>query len=76
MKIWNIGVYIRLSQEDGDKEESNSVINQRELINNYLSEENDYTIYDYYIDDGWSGTNFDRPNFNRLINDIQNKTII
>ena len=71
MKNWNVGVYIRLSQEDGDKEESNSITNQRELINTYLEEEQDLKIYDYYIDDGWSGTNFDRPNFKRLINDIE-----
>lgn len=58
MNKWNVGIYIRLSQEDGDKEESNSVTNQRELINSYISEDKELNVYDYYIDDGWSGTNF------------------
>ena len=71
MNNWNVGIYIRLSQEDGDKEESNSVVNQRELINNYIAEEKDLKIYDYYIDDGWSGTNFNRPDFIRMIKDVE-----
>ena len=75
MNEWNVGVYIRLSQEDGDKEESNSVTNQRELINNYIEEEKDLAVYDYYIDDGWSGTNFDRPDFKRLIEDVESGII-
>ena len=75
MEEWNVGVYIRLSQEDGDKEESNSVINQRELINNFINEDYQLKVYDYYIDDGWSGTNFDRPDFKRMIDDIKNQII-
>lgn len=75
MNKWNVGIYIRLSQEDGDKEESNSVTNQRELINSYISEDKELNVYDYYIDDGWSGTNFDRPDFKRLIADAENNVI-
>ena len=75
MNKWNVGIYIRLSQEDGDKEESNSVTNQRELINSYISEDKELNVYDYYIDDGWSGTNFDRPDFKRLIADVENNVI-
>ena len=75
MNKWNVGIYIRLSQEDGDKEESNSVTNQRELINSYISEDKELNLYDYYIDDGWSGTNFDRPDFKRLIADAENNVI-
>ena len=75
MNEWNVGVYIRLSQEDGDKEESNSVTNQRELINNYVNENKELQIHSYYVDDGWSGTNFDRPDFKRLINDVENGVI-
>ena len=75
MNQWNVGVYIRLSQEDGDKEESNSITNQRELINNYIQEDIELKFYDYYIDDGWSGTNFNRPDFKRLINDIETGVI-
>ena len=75
MNKWNVGIYIRLSQEDGDKEESNSVTNQRERINSYISEDKELNVYDYYIDDGWSGTNFDRPDFKRLIADAENNVI-
>ena len=75
MNQWNVGVYIRLSQEDGDKEESNSITNQRELINNYIQEDIELKFYDYYIDDGWSGTNFNRPDFKRLINDVETGVI-
>ena len=70
--MWNVGVYIRLSQEDGDKEESNSVINQREIITSFVKENSDLKLFDYYIDDGYSGTNFDRPGFKRLLEDIEN----
>ena len=73
--MWNVGVYIRLSQEDGDKEESNSVINQREIITSFVKENSDLKLFDYYIDDGYSGTNFDRPGFKKLIDDVENNKI-
>ena len=65
-----VGVYIRLSKEDeGKNKESESIINQRQYIKEYI-ERNRMTIYDYYIDDGYTGNNFDRPNFKRIIKDI------
>ena len=67
-------MYIRLSREDGDKQESESIGNQRKIIERYLKEE-DLNIVDEYIDDGVSGTTFDRPEFNRLIADIENQKI-
>ena len=63
-------MYIRLSREDGDKQESESIGNQRKIIERYIKEENLY-IEDEYVDDGVSGTTFDRPQFNRLIADIE-----
>ena len=69
--IYNAGIYIRLSREDDDKVlESESITNQRSLLLQYVKE-NNYKLTDIYIDDGFSGTNFDRPEFNRLINDIE-----
>ena len=66
-----VGVYIRLSKEDeGKNKESESIINQRQYIKEYI-ERNRMTIYDYYIDDGYTGNNFDRPNFKRIIKDIK-----
>jgi len=70
-KIYNVGIYIRLSREDDDKVyESESITNQKSLLLQYVKE-NNLKVYDIYIDDGYSGTNFDRPNFNRLIKDIE-----
>lgn len=67
-------MYIRLSREDGDKQESESIGNQRKIIERYLKEQ-DLNIVDEYVDDGVSGTTFDRPEFNRLITDIENQKI-
>lgn len=71
--IYNIGIYIRLSHSDNvDKVESESISNQRSIILSYLGKlDINYQIYQEYIDDGYSGTNFDRPSFKRLINDIE-----
>ena len=70
-KIYNVGLYIRLSREDDDKTyESESITNQKSLLLQYVKE-NNLRVYDIYIDDGYSGTNFDRPDFNRLLSDIE-----
>ena len=62
---------MRLSREDDDKQyESESIINQKSLLLQYVKE-NGWQVYDTYIDDGYSGTNFDRPSFKRLLNDIE-----
>ncbi len=57
------------------KKESNSITNQKLIIDNYLKEHREYKLVDYYIDDGYSGTNFDRPEFQRMLEDIKNKKI-
>lgn len=68
---YKAGLYIRLSCEDDDKTQmSESITNQKSLLLQYVSE-NNLEVYDIYIDDGYSGTNFDRPDFNRLISDIE-----
>ena len=72
--IYNVGLYIRLSKEDGEKHESESITNQKSLLLQY-AKENNLKVYDIYIDDGFSGTNFDRPAFKRLISDIESKKI-
>ncbi len=74
--IYKAGAYIRLSREDGNKfEESNSIKNQRELIKQYIDEQDDISIYEYYADDGKTGTNFDRPGFQKLIKDMNDRKI-
>lgn len=71
MNLFNVAIYIRLSREDGDKEESDSVGNQRKLLTEYVAKNEDFIVYDIYIDDGYSGTNFNRPGFQRMIADIE-----
>lgn len=74
VKKYIVALYLRLSKDDGDKEESESIANQRKILRSY-AEENGYIIYDEYVDDGYSGTNFDRPSFKRLMKDIEEKKI-
>lgn len=69
-KPWKAALYIRLSREDGDKVESNSITSQREILKEYLKLHPDIELHDFYIDDGWSGTNFERPGFIRMMEDI------
>ena len=69
---WKAALYIRLSKDDGDKAESNSVVSQKEILKAFVDKTEDMIVFDYYIDDGWSGTNFDRPGFQRMLDDIDN----
>lgn len=69
-RIWKAALYIRLSKEDGNKAESESVTAQREILKEYLKLHPDIECYDFYVDDGYSGTNFDRPGFKRMMDDI------
>lgn len=71
LNLFNVAIYIRLSREDGDKEESDSVGNQRKLLTEYVAKKEDFILYDIYVDDGYSGTNFNRPSFQRMIADIE-----
>ncbi|MDF2685442.1 MAG: Recombinase [Clostridia bacterium] len=70
------GLYLRLSREDDNKEEdlSESIKNQRSFLLSYAQQKN-FTIVDTYIDDGYSGTNFDRPAFKEMLKDIENGRI-
>lgn len=73
MKKYTAGLYMRLSKDDGNNE-SSSIGNQRKILRAF-SKEKCFEIYDEYIDDGYSGTNFERPEFKRMIEDIENKKI-
>ena len=68
--LWKAALYIRLSRDDGDKMESNSITSQREILKEWLKLHPDIELYDFYIDDGWSGTDFNRPGFQQMMNDI------
>ena len=77
LKTWQAALYIRLSKEDLDnnKTESASIGNQREILKEYLRLHPDIIHTDTYIDDGYSGTDFDRPGWTRLMGDIRSKRI-
>ncbi len=70
-RLWSAALYIRLSREDELVGESNSVSAQREILREFVEQQPDIRIYDYYVDDGWTGTNFDRPDFQRMMADIR-----
>ncbi|MDL2273195.1 recombinase family protein [Oscillospiraceae bacterium OttesenSCG-928-G22] len=67
---YSAAIYCRLSSDDGQAGESGSIATQRALITRYC-EENGFPIHDCYCDDGWSGTSFERPEFKRMIDDIE-----
>jgi DNA invertase Pin-like site-specific DNA recombinase len=70
---YKTALYIRLSREDGDdKIESNSITNQRDMLQKYISENKEFELYDIYSDENYTGTNFNRPRFKELISDIEN----
>lgn len=70
-KIWNATLYLRLSRDDGDKEESNSITGQRELLRNFLQTRPELRKYAVRIDDGFTGSNFDRPSFKKMLEDVK-----
>ena len=72
---YRTAIYLRLSKVDGDKVESDSITNQRSLINDFLKAYPQFCVVDEYVDDGYSGANFDRPAFQRMYQDIQSGLI-
>lgn len=70
----NTALYIRLSVEDGNGR-SNSIENQQLILNDYVLDKPEFRVYDTYIDNGLTGTNFDRPSFKRMLSDIENGKI-
>lgn len=74
-EFYNVAIYLRLSRDDedidGSKAESNSISSQRDMIRSFIRKQDNMEIYDIYVDDGWSGANFDRPEFKRMMKDIE-----
>ena len=71
---YHVALYIRLSKEDENEGPSESVTNQKSLLNEFVQQHR-LSVYDTYIDDGWSGTNFDRPDFQRMLGDIEDRKV-
>lgn len=79
-EFYNVAIYLRLSRDDNDidgskKTESNSIGSQRDLIRSYIRSNSDMQIYDIYVDDGYSGSNFERPEFKRMMNDVNEGSV-
>ena len=79
-KTFHAAVYLRLSREDGDvtdggKTVSNSIANQKELVMDYLKSHHEIEVVSTYTDDGFSGVNFERPEFQRMLSDIRDGKI-
>lgn len=76
-KVYAAAVYLRLSKEDEDtgfgyhKEESNSIVNQRRLIYDFIKGKEDISVFEEYVDDGYTGANFLRPSFQKMIKDME-----
>lgn len=73
-KKYIAALYCRLSKDDGSTNESMSIYSQKAMLKQY-AEQNNIAIYDYYVDDGYSGTNFERPAFKKMITDIESGKI-
>ncbi len=75
IQVYHTALYLRLSRDDGTfgsgKTESNSISSQRELLKAYVEGQEDLQIFDIYTDDGWSGVTFERPEFQRMLQDIR-----
>lgn len=71
----NIAVYLRLSKDDGDREESESISNQRAIILEYIKKNFDFENCYEYVDDGFSGATFNRPGFKKMISELKEKNI-
>lgn len=75
--LFKVGIYLRLSQEDKIKKdtESNSIENQRRIIKKYIEGNEDLVFISEYVDDGYSGTSFNRPGFQEMLEDLKNSKI-
>lgn len=72
---WKAAEYLRISREDGDKEESDSIGSQKDITHEYIEQNDGIVFVDEYVDDGWTGTNFMRPDFERMMADIKSGAV-
>ena len=69
--VYRTGIYLRLSVEDNGKEDGNSMENQKSFLMEYVSSRPYLTLTDIYMDNGFTGTDFERPEFNRMLEDAK-----
>ena len=68
---YNVGIYVRLSQEDERAGESISIENQKKMLTEYVSKQTGWNLVEIYEDDGYSGTDFNRPGVQKLLDDAR-----
>lgn len=73
--LYDADLYLRLSREDGDKAESESIAGQRDLLLSFLEKHPEIRLHSIRVDDGYSGVNFDRPDFIKMRESVKNKEI-
>ena len=73
--IYKAAIYLRISRDDDDKAESDSINNQRELLKAYVAKDPEIEIAKEFVDDGFTGTNFERPGFQEMMDMVQEKKI-
>ena len=73
-QIYEVGIYCRLSKDDGTDNESASIATQKSILTDYVKKQG-WHLAKTYVDDGYSGTNFQRPSFQNMIKDIENGLI-
>ncbi|MCR5233627.1 MAG: recombinase family protein [Lachnospiraceae bacterium] len=74
-KAYRTAIYARLSKDDGDKAESNSIVSQKAMCEEYIANHSDLELVDTFVDDGYSGVDFNRPDFRRLEEAVRAKKI-
>lgn len=74
MGILRTALYCRLSKDDMAQGDSESIKTQKAMLTQY-AREHGFLVVETYVDDGWSGLNFDRPDFNRMLDDIEAEKI-
>lgn len=79
-KVYQAVIYLRLSKEDGDvaaggRPESNSISNQKDLIMDYVGKHPEIHVHSVKVDDGYSGVDFNRPNFQQMLDDIRTGSV-
>lgn len=74
-QFYSVAIYCRLSVDDGNNLESMSIASQKAMLTEYIKKKG-WKLYDIYIDDGYSGVNFERPAFQRMIHDIEQEELI
>ena len=74
-KTYSVGIYVRLSNLDNNKKDSNTLENQKNIVLDYMKDKKEFKLIDIYEDNNYTGTNFNRDGFERLLEDVKHGKI-